>query len=440
MDGTAGARPDQAVARTPLGGMLSFPDPGVTVDGAAPGAPADGGPADGPEQRDAACLAERSRRGLRGGAAEVGSRLLRGLAVQPWRPVLLSFLTARVIVAGALWVASVLPGHQRWTAALMDWDAGWYYGIAHAGYTGLPVESVRFFPLLPLLIRGLSVVLLGHTALAQFVLVNGCAVLYALLAYRLAIREGLSPREAGRVPWVIALAPAGFVLVMGYTEAVFGVLVCIVLLSMRSRRWMVTAVAGALVGALRPTGVILGLPILMEGLRGLRHCSWPERAARVVAVVSPLAGLVGYLAWVGYRFGDPWLPVTIQKYDTLRAGVVVNPLPSLVAAVQALFGDGPGPVSPLVHLATGLLALALLVGCARRLPPSFTALAGATVFLALTSRGIQSIERYAASAVPLLLVAAVWLCTQRRLRVAEATAAVLLAAASLLAFLHLYVP
>lgn len=69
-----------------------------------------------------------------------------------------------------------------------------------------------------------------------------------------------------------------------------------------------------------------------------------------------------------------------------------------------------------------------------------TALAAATVFLAVTSRGIQSIERYAASAIPLLLVAAVWLCTERRLRVAGTTAALPLGAASLLASLHLYVP
>ena len=421
---------------------MSSSDLGVTagVEGVTPGAASGGGPAAGAEGRDTGAVADGAQEGLRSGVARAGNRLLRRLARQPWRPVLLSFLTARVIVAGALWIASVLPGHQRWTAALMDWDAGWYYGIAHAGYAGLPLESLRFFPLQPLLIRGLSVVFLGHTALAQFALVNGCALLYALLAHRLALREGLSPQEAARVPWVSALAPAGFVLVMGYTEALFGVLVCVLLLSMRSRHWMATALAGALAGALRPTGVILGLPVLLEAVRGLRRCSWPERAARLVAVVAPLAGLVAYLAWVGHRFGNPWLPVTIQRYDTLRAGFVVNPLPSVGAALQALAGRGPGPVSPLVHLATGILALALLVGCARRLPPSFTALAATTLFLALTSRGIQSIERYAASAVPLLLVAAVWLCTQRRLRVAETTAALLLAAASLLAFMHLYVP
>ncbi len=369
-----------------------------------------------------------------------GARLLRRLGEQPWRAVLLSFIAARVIVFGVLWVSSLLPGHPPWTVALTDWDALWYQRIADVGYTGLPGESVRFFPLLPFLTRGLSFLFLGHVTVASFVLVNACALLYALLAYRLALREGLSPEAAARVPWVIALAPAGFVLVMGYTEALYGVLVCAIFLSMRSRHWLVTAVGGVLVGALRPTGVILGLPILIEALRGLRECSWAERLTRFAAVVSPAVGLSAYLGYIWYRFGDPLLPVTVQTVDTLRAGLVVNPLPSLVQAVEALLGRGPGPISPLVHLVTGAVAVALLVGCARRLPLSHTAFAGVTVFLALTSRGIQSIERYTASAVPLLLIAAIWLCTQRRLRVAETAAALVLAGASLLAFFHLYVP
>lgn len=373
-------------------------------------------------------------------AGERVPRWLRPLTRQPWRSVLLSFLAARLIVAGVLVVCAQLPGHGPWKSALLGWDAVWYQTIAHLGYAGTPAEGIRFFPLLPLVTRAVSVLTFGHVGIALLLVANGCALLYALLAHRLALREGLTPEAAARVPWVIALAPAGFVLVMGYTEPLYGVLVCVVFLQVRSRRWLTAAVAGVLIGALRPTGVIMGLPILIEAVRGLRGASWKERAARVVAVASPAVGLAAYLAWVGYRFGDPLLPARIQTESALRSGILVNPLPSLSAAVQALLGRSPGTISPLVHLLVGVLAVALLIGCARRLPPSYTAFAAVTVLLALSGRGLQSLERYTASAVPLLLVAAVWLCTQRRKRVAETAAAVVLAGASLLAFMHLYVP
>ncbi len=72
------------------------------------------------------------------------------------------WLMARVALVGALVLTRVIELFQadhgtgwqtigRW--GLLSWDANWYQRIAVHGYAALPQESLRFFPLYPLLGR-----------------------------------------------------------------------------------------------------------------------------------------------------------------------------------------------------------------------------------------------------------------------------------------------
>ena len=74
-----------------------------------------------------------------------------------------AWLASRVLVVVALLVtrglhggyprAGAAPGAHGWWA----WDAGWYRAIAEHGYPRSGGEELRFFPLLPLLGRGVDV-------------------------------------------------------------------------------------------------------------------------------------------------------------------------------------------------------------------------------------------------------------------------------------------
>jgi hypothetical protein len=360
-------------------------------------------------------------------------------AALPWRPVLSSWVAARVAVLAMLAVATVIglltPVHSE---TLLGWDADWYRRIADVGYGGLPPESVRFFPLLPMLVAPLSWLLLGSQSVALLLVANTAAVAYALLLHRVALCEGLSRAVADRVPWVLAFAPAGQVLVMGYTEPLFGVLACVAFLGARDRRWWPAAAAGLLAGALRPTGVVLALPVLVEACRGLRTVPRGELAARVAACAAPATGLGAYLGWCGWRYGDALRPFSVQVTSRLRGGTFVDPLPGIGRALDGavhlrLAGAG-------VHVLWAGLALALLVVVARRLPASYTAFTAATLLLGLTARQMTSFERYASSAFPLLLVVASLMPGPPRVRVIMGAAAAVLCAYALLTFLHRYVP
>lgn len=366
----------------------------------------------------------------------------------PWWDVLASWFAARAVVLIALMAVrfvqqEVLRGSTHVvlpTRGLLGWDAAWYDRIAVHGYDQLPEQALRFFPLLPLAARGLGSLLGGHDGAALLLIADGSALLYAVLLHRLALREGLSESAARRVIWVAAFAPAGFVLVTGYAEAPAGCLLVGALLALRDRHWLWAALLGALGGALRPTGVLVALPALLEAARGLRHSGARQWAARALAVAGPALGLGSYLLWSAVHRGDALLPLTVQTKPGLRGGVFVAPWTTVTHA----FGLLPGRLSAtLWHLPWVVVAAVLLVVVVRRFPPSYAALSAATLLLAVTARELSSFERYAAGAVPLLLAAALVLEPARRPKLSEVARAVapgLLAIWSVLAFTGVLTP
>jgi hypothetical protein len=390
----------------------------------------------------------------RGAVARLGRA--GSLARLDWRDLLLSMAAARLVVVAALLAAhSVRPPVE--TESLLGWDAEWYADIARHGYDELPDEAIRFFPLFPLLGRLLGAPLDwlgagswagrmgGGDGVALLVLANAAALAYAAVVQHVARREGLAPVAVRAVPWVIAFAPAGFVLAMAYTEALYGVLVGATLLAARGRRWGAAALCGVLAGLLRPTGVLLCVPIAVEWWLAMRRGgdSGPtdrRLLAPAAALLSPLAGLVAFCAWCASTRGDALAAFREQTTADRRGAIMVNPVQTLQeAASAALNGDLAGSAA-LLHAVWSVLAVALLVVCARRLPVSYTLFAAATLVLALTSRGMSSFERYAGSALPLLLAAATLLTKPRRRRMALVLAAGVLAAYATAAFRHAYIP
>ncbi len=230
-------------------------------------------------------------------------------AIVPW-------IVARVLVVGALALARVVfddigsgPRPVQLRQGLFAWDAAFYRDLAEHGYSALGRPALRFFPLVPLLARGLGTVLLDHTAVALIVLVNGSALVLGALLHRLVVRETGDDGLAARATWFIAVFPPAAVLVMGYAEATAMALAVGTFLAMRTRRWWLAAVTAFLVGLARPVGVLLALPLAIEATRDWRTTSSSERIQRIVAVLAPVSGVAAYLVWAGARFGDAFEPI-----------------------------------------------------------------------------------------------------------------------------------
>jgi hypothetical protein len=358
-----------------------------------------------------------------------------------WKAVALSWLAARLIVLPSFTLARYLHRTAHMTRhfeGLVGWDADWYRRIATAGYDGVPHEGLRFFPLFPLLARTVGYLPGISVGAATVILANVASLAYAYLLYRLALREGFSPAAAGRSVWVLALVPAGFVLVMGYAEALAGILAVSTALLVRSGRWWPAVLPAALLGALRPTGVVICVFLAVEALRALRGASVQAVAARLCVLIAPVVGLASYLSWCAARFGDALLPFTVQTDERLRGGALVSPVPAARTALHGLLSGTVPTQAP--HLGWILITIGLAVACSRFLPASYTTLAVVMIVLGATARDFQSYERYAASAFPLLLAAG-RLPLDRSIRSTVAVAAgALLAMYTVVAALHRYVP
>jgi hypothetical protein len=87
-----------------------------------------------------------------------------------------------------------------------------------------------------------------------------------------------------------------------------------------------------------------------------------------------------------------------------------------------------------------ILAVALLIVVAAKWPACYTAFALCILAVALTASNLDSFERYALSAFPLVMAGAGLLRTQRREMVVLILVSAGLVAYSVLAFTGLYVP
>ncbi|MDQ6797787.1 MAG: hypothetical protein M3011_07175 [Actinomycetota bacterium] len=362
------------------------------------------------------------------------------------RAALPGWVVARVVVLGALVVAHVVaakvdrqvPGFSsRLHRGLLSWDGRWYFDIAHRGYAALPDESLRFFPLYPLVGLVLSPLFAGHIGASLLFVSNLAALLLGALVHRLCLTETGDESLARRAAWFVALAPPLFVMVMGYGEPTALALSVACVCALRRRRWGWAAAAGFLAGLTRPVGLLLVVPAAIEAVRGLSGASGRERSTRVLAVAAPVLGAGSFLVWVWARFSDALLPLDVQNRAYLRGGFV-DPVSTLVRSTSNVL-DGHAGLNGM-HLPWVVIVVVLTVVVCRRWPAAYGAYAVASLVLTLSARNLGSFERYGFGAFPVVLALASITARPWAERAALAICAATMAAYATLAFLLYYVP
>ena len=227
------------------------------------------------------------------------------------------------------------------------------------------------------------------------------AVVLAQLA-----REVLAPRWGSeesdavglRSAWMVAIVPAAIVFVWPYTEGLALLATAGCLLALHRRAWWWVALCAAFAAALRPTGLLLGIPILIEVVATRPR---PRIVPALAALVAAPLGLLASLAYVGNQVGDwmaPW-----EQQRPIR-GDFRNPLVRAAESVWGLFHNTDTELVPFVVL----WCLLVVVSVRKRQPWSWVAFSGATLTVALAAQTIDSIGRYGLLAVPLVVALAQW--------------------------------
>ena len=170
-----------------------------------------------------------------------------------------------------------------------------------------------------------------------------------------------------------------------------------------------------LAGLSRPGGFVVAVPIAIEAVRTWRgRAGAPSGCGPSPRRVSPFVGAALFLAWVDREFGDALLPFRVQTRANLK-GSFTNPVSSIADAVDGLFH---GHVGTGLHVPWMIVVVVLVVLAFRRLPASYGAFAAVSVASAVTSANLDSFERYALGAFPIVIVVAL-LLTDRRWAIAR---------------------
>ena len=326
-----------------------------------------------------------------------GERSALRVAVAAW-------VEARVYVASAYIVTTAVvnrleppPAFTPSSDGLLAWDGRWYETIAVDGYGDGASAALRFFPLWPLVGRTLGWLPGLGPGTALVVAANIAAVVAGVLLHRLVMGETGDRALAQRAVRLLALAPPSFVLVLAYSEALYITLALTVFLAAGGRRWWAAAAAGYLAGLTRPVGALLALPMALMAYQDRDH----RRLGPVIAAIAPVAGAATFGIWAGAALDDATAPVDRQR--DLR-GDAAEPVSRLV---RAAWRGAHGDTGELLHFLAGVVLVALAVVAVTRLSRPLAMYAVPSVVLLISAENLNSMERYALAAFPLVVAAAV---------------------------------
>ncbi|HSN02766.1 MAG TPA: hypothetical protein VLS91_04710 [Acidimicrobiales bacterium] len=272
---------------------------------------------------------------------ETSTGLRRALA-RPFAGALIAYLAARIVTLGVVALSNVWT-HHSWVSDLSTWDGAWFLKAVYHGWPSpLPIvdghvgaSPVAFFPLLPLVIRGLAAVS-GLGAATVGLLVSGLSGLVAVYAVGILTRHFAGSVKAERAALLFALSPGSFVFSLIYAEGLLLTFIALGLLALLQRRWVLAGVLGALASLTSPVGLAFAASCAVTAF----VATWRERDWR--SLVAPLLAPMGFIGWMIYLWRHTG---TLMAWrETERYGW--NSYPSLLYPFRILAKFLFNPLSP----------------------------------------------------------------------------------------------
>jgi len=183
------------------------------------------------------------------------------------------------------------PGGNLFLRTFDRWDSAWFVRIAEHGYSTR--QSAAFFPVYPMLVRGLGWVV-RNDVLAGMLIALAAAAGCAVLLHRIALRR--LPADAARsVVVLFALYPLAFVFTAVYSDSLFLLFVLLAFDAADRGRALLAGAAAAFAVDTRLLGLAL-VPALVIVF-------WPSVRRLAPLLLVPVAlGL--WMLYLHQHFGD----------------------------------------------------------------------------------------------------------------------------------------
>lgn len=303
---------------------------------------------------------------------------------------LLLFAVSNVLVYSVALIGSgFLPIEPPTFSGFCLADCQWYADLASVGYADGSTDSGKirysnwaFFPLLPMLARGL-IALLPISAEAALILLGKLFLLANIYAFIKLLRHyhpDVQPQWAGAL---VALNPFVIYMHAGYTESLYFLLLTLSFMALQRGYWWSGAIA-ALLSATRVVGVFFVLPYLLLAWQRLDKQQWLSRRNLnwlLGLMLIPL-GLALFMLLLDQLVGDPLAFKSAQIYwgRTLQ-----NPFGAIINGFRG-FESGYYSLTAVL----GIISIAVLIYCRQYALALFMI---PTLFMPLLT-GLMSMPRF----------------------------------------------
>jgi hypothetical protein len=301
---------------------------------------------------------------------------------------------------------------------LTSWDGKWYLEIILRGYprhvppdiTYDMVEArAAFFPLYPLSVRALDVIVPGGQVTAALLLNFLLGAAFLFLAGLIA-REVFDLEVAERSMILLALFPGSFVLSFAYSEALLLCLAAGCLLSLLRRQWVLAGVLAALGTATRPNGLALVAACAVAAFIAVKQRR--EWTALVAVLLAPI-GFIAFQWWVGWHAGEPGVWFRVQT-EAWGEGASFG-LTAITNTVDAFAHPLTSPTDTITAASVVTMVVLLWFAYRERLPWPMVAYTAGVLLLMLLPSTVTARPRFLYTAFPLFISAAAWFGGSRRM-------------------------
>jgi hypothetical protein len=193
-------------------------------------------------------------------------------------------------------------GGPVFASRFATWDAAHYLYLSEVGY-GKGAPSCAFYPLWPLLVRGVAPLVGGSHVLAGLVLANAFSLAAWEFFYCLVTRRWGESAAKGAVVFLVAF-PGALFFQFNYTESLFLLLVMVLWLGLEQRRYTLACAAALLLTITRAVGLfvwawVLGVMPAMSST----FTSFTRFASCAFPMFIALGEFLGRRQWRWLRWG-----------------------------------------------------------------------------------------------------------------------------------------
>lgn len=286
-----------------------------------------------------------------------------------------------------------------------QWDGYWYRLIAEHGY-GSPTPDLApaFFPVYPLLVRGVAFIV-RDLQVASLLVSNGCLIAAALLLVGL-LRLDYDELVCRRAITFLMFNPVSFFLSAAYTESTFLLLSIGALLAARQGKWLIAALAGLCMSATRAPGLLIGAPLFAEYVLEWRKLGGQARVffrPQLLFLALVPAGLAAYMFYFHLERGNLYMPMQAQAGGWAKA---------LTWPWQTFLWPSNFTLSqiPLYQTIVGAAIIFIGAGFFLRLRATYLVYAAVSIVFYLSWGSLEGLPRYVSIVFPIYIALALLSC------------------------------